>query len=114
MENCAISELIKTLPLRAAMSDRLENVAAEKSRALLDELSLQQAAANYFASRGTILRTAAIDGLQVFLDDGTMVHYRASGNAPELRCYVEGATPEQAQDTLRWGLNAAKVATAYG
>ncbi|WP_193334531.1 phosphohexomutase domain-containing protein [Devosia beringensis] len=113
-ENCSIAELVAALPLRVALSDRLENFAAEKSRALLDGLSVPAEAATYFAARGAILRSAAIDGLQVFLDDGTMVHYRASGNAPELRCYVEADTEAQAQDALRWGLATASAATTHG
>ena len=37
-----------------------------------------------------------------------MVHYRASGNAPELRCYTEAATAERADELLAWGLHAAE------
>jgi phosphomannomutase len=32
-----------------------------------------------------------------------MVYFRASGNAPELRCYVEGNHAKVAQDLLAWG-----------
>jgi len=39
-----------------------------------------------------------------------MVHFRASGNAPELRCYVEAATAEEAADMLDWGLRTAAKA----
>ncbi|MCZ4347995.1 phosphomannomutase [Devosia neptuniae] len=112
-ENCAISDLVEALPLRVALSDRLENIVPEKSRAVSERLSAPPAAAAYFGERGSILRTIAIDGLQVFVDDGTMIHYRASGNAPELRCYVEADTPARAQDALSWGLNAARMATVH-
>ena len=49
------------------------------------------------------------NGLKFFradreIDDGTMVHYRASGNAPELRCYVEADAQGQAQNLLQWGV----------
>ena len=46
-------------------------------------------------------------GLRFGLASGDTVHYRASGNAPELRCYVEGITPERAEELLKWGLDAA-------
>lgn len=111
--NCAISEIVKALPLRVALSDRLENIAPEQSLALLDRLSNPSAAAAYFGDRGSVLRTTTIDGLQVFVDDGTMIHYRASGNAPELRCYVEANTPALARDALNWGLQAARRAMAH-
>lgn len=114
VEKCAISDLVKALPLRVAVSNRLENIAPHKSHALLDKLLEPAVAAEYFRERGTVLRTAAVDGVQVFINDGTMIHYRASGNAPELRCYVEADAHGQAQDLLRWGLNAAKVAIARG
>ncbi|MNW13784.1 hypothetical protein D3C71_2118230 [compost metagenome] len=29
------------------------------------------------------------DGLRITLNDGSIIHLRPSGNAPELRCYVE-------------------------
>ena len=30
-----------------------------------------------------------IDGLRVHLNNGDIIHLRGSGNAPEMRCYVE-------------------------
>tara|TARA_R110002020_G_scaffold14225_13_gene50426 strand:- start:3857 stop:5269 length:1413 start_codon:yes stop_codon:yes gene_type:complete len=113
-QGSTIADLVAALPLRVALSDRLENFAAEDSRALLGRLSTPAGAAAHFAARGSIVRTAAIDGLQAFLEDGTMIHYRASGNAPELRCYVEADSAAQAEDALRWGLTAAKLAATPG
>ncbi|MFD0461977.1 hypothetical protein ACFQY9_08870 [Microvirga aerilata] len=40
--------------------------------------------------------------------NGEVVHFRPSGNAPELRVYVEAMTPERAGDLLNWGLAEAK------
>jgi phosphomannomutase len=50
---------------------------------------------------------SAIDGPRFTLKSGDIVHYRASGNAPELRCYVEAKSVERAEMLLRWGLDAA-------
>jgi UDP-glucose 4-epimerase len=36
---------------------------------------------------------------------GDVLHLRPSGNAPELRCYTESATPEQAQALLNQALS---------
>ncbi len=102
----SISDLVANLPLRAAMSNRLENVPQEASRAFLARLGTTESAAEFFAPR-KIIRSAAIDGLQFWLEDGSMIHYRASGNAPELRCYVEADSREQAERALEWGLAAA-------
>jgi phosphomannomutase len=37
------------------------------------------------------------DGLRMTLDSQDIIHLRPSGNAPELRCYCEAATPESAE-----------------
>jgi phosphomannomutase len=103
-----ISELVDALPLRVAFSDRLADIPSEASARLLDRL--RTSPEDFFAPRGKLVRTADIDGVQAWLADGTMIHYRASGNAPELRCYVEADTDAAARDALRWGLDAAKAA----
>ena len=47
------------------------------------------------------------DGVRLSGEDGAVLHYRASGNAPELRCYVEADTNEQARALLAEGLTRA-------
>jgi phosphomannomutase len=42
------------------------------------------------------------------LKNGATAHFRASGNAPELRVYVEAATRDAAEDLLRQGLDFAR------
>ena len=48
-------------------------------------------------------------GLRFELKSGDVVHYRPSGNAPELRCYTEAATAERADELLAWGMKAAEA-----
>ncbi len=102
-----ISELVATLPPRVARSDRLEHIPAERTAILLDRL--RQDAAGYFAPQGTIGGTSTIDGLRYVLISGDVVHYRPSGNAPELRCYTEASTAARADELLTWGLASAKA-----
>ena len=64
---------------------------------------------SFLAAQGTIRAVSTIDGLRYELDTGDVIHYRPSGNAPELRCYTEAATPKRASDLLLWGLNAAEA-----
>ena len=46
------------------------------------------------SARGRALTaTDTLDGVRMTLASGEIVHLRLSGNAPELRCYVEAATP---------------------
>jgi phosphomannomutase len=104
----SLSGLVKSLPVRAALADRLADVPGERSAALLAKLGEDAVyAKGFFAPVGEVVSLSSIDGLRFALASGDTVHYRASGNAPELRCYVEGVTPERATELLAWGLAAA-------
>lgn len=104
----AVDQLVTALPLQHALADRLQEVPSARSAAFLNRLaSDEDYARRLFAPHG-IASLSDIDGLQFRTLSGDMVHFRASGNAPELRCYVEGSTPEIARDLLAWGLRVAE------
>lgn len=106
----SLAGLVKSLPVRAALSDRLTDVPGERSAEFLRRLAEEPGyAATFFAPVGEVDSLSSIDGLRFGLVSGDTVHYRASGNAPELRCYVEGITAERAEELLRWGLKAAET-----
>ena len=106
-DGVSVAELVARLTLQHALADRLQNVPAEKSGAFLERLAGDTAyAAAFFAPYG-IVSLSVIDGLQFRTEAGDMVHFRASGNAPELRCYVEGDTAAKAEELLAWGMAAA-------
>jgi len=106
----SLSGLVKSLPVRAALADRLTEVPGERSSAFLTQLGTDaDYAAQFFAPAGEVVALSDIDGLRFSLASGDTVHYRASGNAPELRCYVEGVTPERAAELLVWGMAAAEA-----
>ena len=110
-QGVSVAELVAGLPVRAALSDRLEHVPQERTAALLRRLREEPGFADgFFAEQGRIERVSEIDGLQFVLAGGDMVHYRPSGNAPEMRCYVEGTTPGRAAELLAWGLKVAEAA----
>ena len=107
-----VAEVVADLPLQYALADRLQDVPSERSGAFLSRLAGDAGyAETVFAPHG-IAELAQIDGLQFRTRSGDMVHFRASGNAPELRCYVEGSTPEVAKQLLDWGMGIAKRETA--
>ncbi|RQM69678.1 phosphomannomutase [Aeromonas enteropelogenes] len=95
----AISLLVSALPQRFTHSDRIKNFPTEFSHALISEgkedlglllnnLGLyEKCAAHYDCT----------DGLRLFLTDGCIVHLRPSGNAPELRCYAEANSYDEAK-----------------
>ena len=96
-----------TLPPRIARADRLEHVPQEKSAALIE--TLRTDAAGFLKSQGTIKSSSTLDGMRFEFTNGDVIHYRPSGNAPELRCYTEAATAERAGELLTWGLKAAEA-----
>ena len=85
-----LSALVEGLPARYTASDRLQAFPTEQSQALLAEwqnnLSAMQ---QVLALEHDIAKVDTTDGLRVILENDEIVHFRASGNAPELRCYVE-------------------------
>ena len=71
---------------RSAVLVRTLTTDAETRRSLLAALAEQEA--------GTDLT----DGLRIACASGRKIHLRPSGNAPELRLYVEAETREAAED----------------
>jgi phosphomannomutase len=105
-----IAGLIAGLNLKAARSDRLADVPTERSVSFLRRLGADRAhAAQLLAPVGGIESVSTIDGPRFTLKSGEVVHFRASGNAPELRCYVEAETPGRADELLLRALAAAET-----
>ena len=88
------------------LSGRIQGVATAASQAFIAHLSQDAAAlAGFTAFTGsTPEQINHTDGLRIGLAKGDVLHLRPSGNAPELRCYTESATPEQAQALLNQAL----------
>ncbi|RUT35219.1 phosphomannomutase [Arsenicitalea aurantiaca] len=105
-----LSALVAEMPSRQARSDRLEDVPAERSAALLSELAGPEAAARFFTEVGRIASVSDIDGMRFGFEGGEIIHFRASGNAPELRCYTEAENGARAGALLYWALAAARRA----
>ncbi|MFD2141907.1 phosphomannomutase [Ancylobacter oerskovii] len=92
-----------------ALSNRLPNVRQEQSAILIAALDdeASQASRAAFAGHGGIVARDRRDGLRLTLADDTTVHFRASGNAPELRVYVEARRLDEAEALLQEGLDVA-------
>tara|TARA_R110002126_G_scaffold98508_10_gene229299 strand:+ start:4195 stop:5598 length:1404 start_codon:yes stop_codon:yes gene_type:complete len=107
LRGVTVDQLVAELPLQIAMADRLQDVAASKSADFLTRLVEEDGfAAGVFEPHG-IASVSVTDGVQFHTASGDMVHFRASGNAPELRCYVEGRTSEIARSLLDWAMGVA-------
>ncbi len=105
----AVSRLVADMPERFTQSGRIEHVGPDRTGPFLESLLNSATRETHFSTAGTIAGFDAIDGVRVVLKTGDVVHYRASGNAPELRCYTESATLERAAEMLGWGLTRAQA-----
>ncbi|WP_305798254.1 phosphomannomutase [Moritella sp. F3] len=94
-----ISALVNALPQRITHSDRIQNFVTEKSLAILKVAKEQPD--HFLAKLGfselVVAEVNITDGLRLTLMTGDIIHFRPSGNAPELRCYAESNSIEQAQ-----------------
>ena len=98
-----ISALLKTLPERYTVSNRLKDFPTERSAQILSPLltlplegSLNSAEQLLGALAGVPVALNTTDGLRLTFESGDIIHFRPSGNAPELRCYTESATETRA------------------
>ncbi|RYC33319.1 phosphomannomutase [Lichenibacterium minor] len=105
-----LAALAASLQFKATASHRLQEVAPARSAPFLDRLRDPGARAAFLAPLGRVAAVDETDGIRVTLDGGSVVHFRVSGNAPELRCYAEAGTEAEAGRILRWGLDAADAA----
>lgn len=105
-EGKPLSSIAANFRLPTAAADRLENFAVETSAALMAHLRESQAnLAAFLAPLGEVDSFSDIDGLRVRLLDQSTVHLRPSGNAPEMRCYVEAENEAAASALLEKSLS---------
>ncbi|WP_377297208.1 phosphomannomutase [Rhizobium sp. SGZ-381] len=101
----SLSALAGDFRLPVAAADRLENFPVETSAALMARLRASpDNLALFLKPLGGVRSVSDVDGLRVTLEDGRIIHLRPSGNAPEMRCYVEAESEEAALALLQEGL----------
>lgn len=102
-----ISSLVNALPKRFTHSDRIKEFPTERSRTILSlgqqdpDSLLNQLGFDHVE----VVQIDTTDGLRLTLRDGCIIHLRPSGNAPELRCYAEADSLEQAQRCVKQALD---------
>ncbi|MFP7572464.1 phosphomannomutase [Marivita sp. S2033] len=98
----SLAELVSDLPQRFTAADRIAGIATEASHAFIAELTGNaEARAAFFADRPEETGCDLTDGLRVGFADGSVIHLRPSGNAPEFRCYAEAETVSRAETLMR-------------
>lgn len=104
-----LSAIVQAYGLPASVSDRLANYSAEAGSAFMGYLrGLPSNASTFLRGIGEVESVSDIDGLRIRLRDSRTIHFRPSGNAPEMRCYVEAATESAALDLLNAGMTRLK------
>lgn len=106
-----LSALVAALDAGETASDRLPEIPAARSGPFLARLGDAEYLGTFLKPVGKPQAVDRQDGVRIVLDGERTIHFRASGNAPELRCYTEAASAAEAQDLLRWGLSAAAAET---
>jgi phosphomannomutase len=97
----SVADLVQSSNLTATMSDRIEHVPTQASAKLIERLrASRNDLRDFFSTIGDVIAVNEIDGLRLNLDNGQVVHFRPSGNAPEFRIYVEAATIAEALTLL--------------
>lgn len=98
-----ISNFIQDLPQRFTASDRIKNMSTEASKQLIAKYlsSPRQLPKDLGVIDCEILQVDQTDGLRVTLSNSDIIHLRPSGNAPELRCYIESSSEASAQKLVK-------------
>jgi phosphomannomutase len=112
-ERRPLSALAAEARFAVALSNRLQEVPQDRTAGLIARLDAEDPGFREaaFAAHGGVSARDRRDGLRLTLGDGATVHFRASGNAPELRVYVEAPTPEEAEALLSENLAFAAAQT---
>lgn len=104
-----LSQLVGDLEMGEAASNRLSDVAPQESLKFLHQITLEDYQKKFFQPIGVVQAVNTQDGVRAIFDEGRTIHFRASGNAPELRCYAEARSIAEAEALVQWGLAAASA-----
>ena len=100
-EGMTLADLAATLPPRFMKADRVKNVAPDKGKAFLEKIETSPDFRAEFDSRiADPVEISTLDGVRMVFADGNTVHFRQSGNAPEMRIYVETGSSEGTETLL--------------
>ncbi|WP_343313842.1 phosphomannomutase [Brucella sp. BE17] len=98
----ALSQLVATLPSRFMMADRVKEVPGERAARFLRAIETSQLFRSEFSSLIKEPQSlSTVDGVRMAFANGDTIHFRQSGNAPEMRIYVETEQAEKTERILR-------------
>lgn len=107
-KNGTIKNLLNLLPPRYTCSGRLKDFPLIQSQQIIQKFmdsesnpKLESVTAEFKDLAGECILANLIDGLRMSFDSGKVIHLRASGNAPEFRCYTEADSQVAAEKLLQ-------------
>lgn len=106
-----VSAMLAGYPERRTATDRLQDIPREVSLKVVESI-LGGDRAVLPEGLGDLVGTDTTDGVRMRFASGRVVHIRPSGNAPELRCYVEAENSEIAEEVLAEALAGLRRAVA--
>lgn len=110
-----VSELCAELPQRFTYSDRLRDFSNENSLEIVKQLAINAADPQrsplfkrLYSHCGDLVSVDQTDGVRMTFASGDIIHFRPSGNAPELRCYTESDSSARAEKLNAFALDMAR------
>ena len=102
-EKSSLSKLVSNLPQRFTSSDRIQEFPRENSLKLIEQglLNPQELLKSFGLQDLRVVDINTTDGLRLTLGNENIIHLRPSGNAPELRCYVETDSQEDSDKLVK-------------
>ncbi len=100
-EGKRLSQITETLPPRFMKADRVKDVSAERAGIFLKSVEASPEFRAAFDMRiAAPVEISTLDGVRMVFANGDTVHFRQSGNAPEMRIYVETGSADTTQQLL--------------
>lgn len=103
-----IASLVAGRQTRFTAADRIQDVPTEQTQALIQKMTESTVERDAFLAplKAQCVAVELTDGLRMTLSDTRILHLRPSGNAPELRIYIEADQPSKADKLLKSAMKA--------
>ncbi|RRD25673.1 phosphomannomutase [Brucellaceae bacterium VT-16-1752] len=96
-----LSQMVATLPSRFMKADRVKEVPADRAIPFLRAIETSQSFRSGFSPLIAAPESiSTVDGVRMAFANGDTVHFRQSGNAPEMRIYVETDSEDKTKRIL--------------
>jgi len=104
----SVSGRVAQEPPVVTVADRLQEVPQSRSQPFVSDLRDSKSARTAFLGKLGVTEVACdlTDGVRMQIEGGGIVHVRPSGNAPELRLYIEATDSGAADALMQAGLEA--------